>query len=496
MNSFVKSKFFLNEVFDMTWKFRSKQLWLSLLAAAACLILAASTFSQGIATGTISGTVTDPTSATVPGAKVTAVNTATNQEFVGETNDAGLVSLRSLPPGIYKVTVASKDFRTVVLEKVEVVVAQDSTLGTIKLELGQVGDTIQVEGGTPLIETGTSQVTTSFSTKEVADLPLSGSFDALALFIPGVADSGDNSFSNNNGASFSSNGLRGRSNNFQIDGQSNNDNSVAGPSIFLGNQDALDEVTVITNDFSVEYGRASGSVVNYVTKSGTNAFHGSGFDYFTGSHFDSHDNLELGTDTIPRYVENRFGGTIGGPIKHDKAWFFFSPYFDRQRSAGSPSTSGKNLTPTPAGLQQLAAAFPNNRAVAALTAIGPYAVAAGSPQPLATQTITVSNGTTNAPIEFAPVQRNVPALFNDREFTGRVDVQLTSKDRVSARYVFQQSIQTGATGRFAAGAWVDIPARDQQIALDWSRTFSNQFVNQARYSFSRAGFGFEGGSFP
>ncbi len=172
---------------------------------------------------------------------------------------------------------------------------------------------------------------------------------------------------------------------------------------------------MITNDFGVEYGHASGSVVNYVTKSGTNAFHGSGFDYFTGSHFDSHDNLELGTDTIPRYVENRFGGTIGGPIKHDKAWFFFSPYFDRQRSAGSPSTSGKNLTPTPAGLQQLAAAFPNNRAVAALTAIGPYAVAAGSPQPLATQTITVSNGTTNAPIEFAPVQRNVPALFNDRE---------------------------------------------------------------------------------
>jgi len=88
---------------------------------------------------------------------------------------------------------------------------------------------------------------------------LSGSFDALALFIPGVADSGDNSFSNSNGAAFSSNGLRGRSNNFQIDGQSNNDNSVAGPSIFLGNQDALEEVSVITNDFGVEYGRASGS---------------------------------------------------------------------------------------------------------------------------------------------------------------------------------------------------------------------------------------------
>src|ERR1700736_6416731 len=108
----------------------------------------------------------------------------------------------------------------------------------------------------------------------------------------------------------------------------------------------------------------------------------------------------------------------------------------------------------------------------------------------------VSGGVTSAPIDFAPVERNVPALFNDREFTGRVDVQLTSKDRVSARYIFQQNILTGATGRFAAGGWVDIPARDQQIALDWVHSFSNSLLNQARYSFSRAGFGFEGGSFP
>src|SRR6266699_1182044 len=117
-------------------KIDRKQLWSALFVGVFCLLLTSSGFSQGIATGSMSGTV------------------------------------------------------------------KDSTLGTIKLELGQVGDTIQVEGGTPLIETGTSQVTTSFSTKEVADLPLSGSFDALALFIPGVADSGDNSFSNNNGASF------------------------------------------------------------------------------------------------------------------------------------------------------------------------------------------------------------------------------------------------------------------------------------------------------
>jgi len=513
MNLFATANLFSLKASHVKWAGRPLQLSLWLLAGMACLLLAVPAFSQGIATGSIAGTVTDPTGAVILGATVKAVNTATNQEFSATTNDAGLVSLRSVPPGIYKVTVTTNNFRTVVIERVEVVVAQESSLGTIKLELGQVGDTIQVEAGASLVEATTSQVATSFSTKEVADLPLSGSFDALALNVPGVTYSGDNNFSNTNGAGISSNGLRGRSNNFQIDGQSNNDNSVAGPSIFLGNQDALEEVSVITNDFGVEYGRASGSVVNYVTKSGSNDIHGSGFEYYEGSFADSHANQEKNpvfgfcapvnpaagctpVSAVPNFVENKFGGSIGGPIKRDKAWFFFTPYFDRQRSAGSPSTS-TTLTPTPNGLTQLAAAFPGNPAVAVLNAIGPYAVKAGNPQVSGTPgPVTVSDGTTTAPIEFSPVTRSVPVVFNDREFTGRVDVQITSKDRVGARYIFQQSIQTGATGRFSAGAWVDIPARDQQIALDWTHTFSSTLLNQVRYSFSRAGFGFEGGSFP
>src|SRR6266850_438242 len=106
---------------------------------------------------------------------------------------------------------------------------------------------------------------------------------------------------------------------------------------------------------------------------------------------------------IPRFVENKFGGSFGGPIVHNKAWFFFTPYFDRQRASGSPSTSS-TLTPTPAGLTQLAAAFPGNPAVAALSAIGPYAVAAGNPRISGTPApIVVSDGTTSAPIEFAAV---------------------------------------------------------------------------------------------
>lgn len=471
---------------------------LQLVVLLALLFTAAFSMAQGIVSGSISGTVTDPSSAVVVGATVTAQNIATGGTLTAETNDTGYFTFRSVPPGTYKVTIAGKGFRTVEVPQVTVETSKDATLAAIKLELtSAAGETVEVVEAAPILETTTGQVTNTFTTQETADLPTGGGFDSLALYLPGVADTGSNTFSNSNGAGFSSNGLRGRSNNFQIDGQSNNDNSVGGPSIFLGNQDLLGEVSIITNDFGVEYGRASGTEVNYVTKSGTNQFHGSAFEYWTGSRWDS---LGHGESSISRYVENRPGFTIGGPVYRNKVWFFGSGYWDRVRSAGAPSFTNL-LMPTPNGLTQLAAAFPGNLGVAALNTIGPYAVKAGNPAVFGTlQTLTVTDGVTNAPIEFAGITRNVPSLFNDREFSGKVDFQVTNQDRLGTRYIFQQNIQTAAAvvspAAFAAGAWVDIPARDQQIALDWVRTFNSQMVNQLRYSFSRAGFGFEAGSFP
>ena len=409
-----------------------------LLALLTLLFAATFALAQGIATGSISGTVVDPSGAVVSGANVTATNVETNMVSSTQSNDSGYFTFRAVVPGTYKVAIEAKGFRKVQVSQVVVQVAKDSGVGSVKMELASAtGETVEVVEAAPILETTTAQVTNTFDAKATADLPTGGGFDSLALYLPGVADSGSNNFSNTNGAGISSNGLRGRSNNFQIDGQSNNDNSVAGPSIFLGNQDLLSEVSVITNDFSVEYGRASGSVVNYVTKTGTNQFHGSAFEYWTGSRWDSHDAQETSSDTIPRYVENRFGFTLGGPIYKNKAWFFGSGYWDRVRAAGSPSTSGSLLTPTPDGLTQLAAAFPGNLAVAALNAIGPYSVTAGNPRVLGTPgTLTVSDGVTQADIEFAEIERNVPSLFNDREFTGRGDVQITNKDRVGGRYIF------------------------------------------------------------
>jgi len=378
---------------------------LQLLALLTLLFAAAFAMAQGIVTGSISGTVEDAQGAVVTNAKVTAKEVATNRVYAADTSNGGVFNLRSIPPGTYMVTIEAPNFRKYENKGVLVNVGTDAGLGHVKMEVGSASETLTVEGGVaPLIETQTQQITATFDSRKAQDLPVGNTLDSLALFVPGIASAGDVSFSNNNGAEIAVNGQRARSNNYQLDGQANNDNSVGGPSIFFGNQDAIAELQVVTN-YSAEYGRNMGAVVNYVTKSGTNAFHGSAYELYNGSTFDSLRNESKSgfpvfsgpnglpwcqqgqnpaTDNcdktfVPRVVDNRFGGTVGGPIIKDKVWFFGSTHYQRQRFGASPSNSGGGILPTPAGLAQLQAAFAGNPAVAALTNIGPYAVKAGNP---------------------------------------------------------------------------------------------------------------------
>jgi outer membrane receptor protein involved in Fe transport len=494
------------------------------------LFLFASVFAlaQGIVTGSITGTVEDAQGAVVTNAKIAAKEVATNREYSADSSNSGIFRLPDLPPGTYIVTVTAPNFRKYENKGVVVAVGTDTGLGRIRMEVGSTSETVTVEGTVPLIETNTQQITANFDARKTEDLPVGNTLDSLALFVPGVATAGDASFSNNNGAEISVNGQRARSNNYQLDGQNNNDNSVGGPSIFFGNQDAIAELQIVTN-YSAEYGRNMGAVVNYVTKSGTNAFHGSAYEIFNGSTFDSLANqsksalfgwCQKGQTTgcsptfVPRVVDNRFGGTIGGPIIKDKVWFFGSTHYQRQRFGASPSNSGGLILPTPDGLAALQTAFPGNPAVAALGNIGPYAVKAGNPTftpvPFCSQNgnvppcspyDTVTDGTTTTAfdsVQFGTFQRFIPSLYNDYEGTGRVDVKVTDKDNFFGRYIFQQFLSTGVSGSngIAVGDFVDVPGRSQQIGLDWTRTWSLNFVNQLRFSFSRSGFGFEGGAFP
>jgi hypothetical protein len=490
-------------------------------------MLSALAFGQGISTGSISGTVQDVNKAVIPNATVKAVQQGTNATFTTQTDPQGYYSLKNLPVGSYTVTIEAAKFAKLQLAGIDVASGREIGLPVQTLQVGSAAEIVNVEAATPLIETTTAQVGGNFDTRAVSQLPnTGGGFDNLVLYVPGVGNTVSTNFSNRNGAGISSNGLRGRSNNFQIDGQSNNDNSVAGPSVFLSNPDVVSELQVVSNNFNAEYGRNTGTVVNYVLKSGTNNFHGSGYEFYTGNEFYSHANQEknpiLGfcpqgvaphtqiptasgkngctASDIPRDVNNRWGGTLGGPIIKNKAWFFAS--YQNTRERGSLTGTSSSLTPTPNGLARLQAEFPGNAAVAALAAQGPYAATVGNPHPAGNVVTGASTkglfnvtagGVTASDIEFANVQRSVPNPFDDTQVTGRGDWQISDKDKFFARYIWQHNVFGAGSGTISSGAYVAVPAKDQQIGLDYSRTWTNHFVQQLRFSYSRAAVVFAGG---
>src|SRR3954463_593842 len=411
--------------------------YLQIVAPVMLLLASTLTFGQGIVTGSISGTVLDPSGALVSSASVKATQAETNRVFTTESSKGGVIQLPSLPPGTYTVEVGGKGFQLFKAQGVRVEVGKDTSLGSVNLTIGNASESVTVEGAAPLIEATTDQISDNFDSKQIASVPLGNTYDSFVLFAPGVATAGSGAFSNNNGAELSINGQRARSNNYQLDGQNNNDNTIGGPSIFFGNQDSISELQVVTN-FDAEYGRNLGGVVNYITKNGTNSFHGTGYEFWQGNTFDSLQNQEksplLGfcaagqtpstgctPPVVPRFVQNQFGGTIGGSIKHDKVWFFASSNVQRNRAAGAPFASTPNFTSTANGIEQLQAAFPNNPAVGLLAQFGPQSVKIGNPTFTNTKLFPVSANGTTANIEMGTLTRFLAQPLNDYEATGRVD---------------------------------------------------------------------------
>ena len=501
----------------------SRAIWnaVLLLAVLSGPILASeNAVAQGITTGSIAGTIADQQGAVVPQAAITLVENESHATFKTVSGADGLFVFHDLPIGNYTLRVESGNFTSFTVNNIRVVAGATTQLGVQKLAVGTASQSVTVEATAPILEISQAQVSTTFDSVAIQSLPLNTNFDNLALLAPGVVQTHDAQFSNSNGVGISANGQRGRSNNFEIDGQDNNDNNVGGPQAFFGSADAISEIQIITNNFGAQYGRNIGSVVNYITKSGSNSFHGSGFEYYTGSWASALENGQKsplfgfctsGQDpattgctpiTVPRYVDNKFGGTLGGPILKDKLWFFWSTYWDRTREGGALATSEGAVTPTPNGLAQLQAAFPGNPAVASLVNQGPYGIKAGNPTPIASSVTTqvVTDGITSAPIEFAGVSRTVPALFNDGEQLGRLDWQPATKDRFFVRYYYQNNLTTGGLANgptaIAAGGYIDITGRTHSVGADWTHTFSPLWVNQLRYSYQQAVTGFEGGGVP
>ena len=507
-----------------------------LVVASTCFLsVSPAAYGQGITTGTINGTVVDSSGAAVPGAQITATNNDQGTKRLVTSGPSGSFSVYAVPIGQYTLSITAAGFANATVNAVEVNAGATSSVNDIKLALPTATAQVEVSGSTSgLLQTTDSQVTTTFSAEQIQNLPLNNGFDTIAETVPGVVSTHGDGFSNTNGDNYSVNGQSGRYNNSEIDGQSNNDNTIGGPQVFFANQDAIQEIQIISNNFSAQYGRNAGAVVNYITKSGSNTLHGSGFEYYQSQFLSSLENQQKSSvfgycgpgqspssgcaaAVLPRFVENRYGGTLGGPILKDKLFFFGSTFWDQVRVGAAPVSTLPYLSPTPDGIQQLQSAFPGSPAVAALSGYGPYSVAAGKPTinlaPSADscpsnstfangtclETITGANGV-SVVVPFAGVQRSIPDLFNDQENLGRLDFQPTSRDHLFVRYFYQNQFETGVgggeNGQIANGDFVNSIFSAHSVGADWTHTFSEHWVDQLRYSFQQSKGFFQGGSYP
>ncbi len=470
--------------------------------------------AQGIITGGITGNVVDQTGAVIPGAAISAVSESTGATLAAVSGADGSFAISDVPLGSYTVTIKASGFGPGQITHVHVVAGNATSLGKQALELGKQAQTVQVEAdAAELINTESAQVETTIDAEQLSTAPVAGALDNAALMVPGIVNT--HSFmSNTNGISYSVNGQRGRSNNSEIDGGTNNDTSIGGPSFFFDNQDAVQEVQVVSSSMGAQYGRNMGAVVNYITKNGTNKFHGSAFELYTGSWLSSLMQYQkdpnfggcAGTPgckiQAPKFVQNNWGGTLGGPILRDKLFFFGSTLWSHTYEGGVVLTSQGALFPDPAGLATLQSAFANNPAVAAMTLNGPYSSKAGNPQALSsTVTIPVTDGTTTANVEVAGYERTFPNTIFDQEHLGRIDYYLTSKDKFYLRYNYQNNpynpgfyLVSAATA--AAGGYPNVYPITHEVGGDWTHTFTPSLLNQLRYAFQQSSIGFYGGAIP
>ncbi len=308
------------------------------------LVFSALTLAQS---GSITGTVADSTGAVVPGAQVIARNVGSNTVRSTSSDAGGAYTLTDLAVGSYEITVTKDSFKTFHVTAVELTVAQTVTINA-KLEAGAVSEEVQVRGDkAPDVDLETSQVSNLVDSRKIEDLPLiTRDPYSLVLLSPGTIQT------NTGLGGFSVNGSRERNNNFLLDGTDNNDTSVpGGPSggVLSANPDSTEEFRVITSNFNAEYGRNTGAIVDVLTKSGTNKFHGDAYEFgrwnaFGGARdwFNPSDGPNGGPQNP--YVRNQFGYSIGGPIRKDKTFFFFNEEFDRFRTA----TTGTAIVPTAA----------------------------------------------------------------------------------------------------------------------------------------------------
>ncbi len=471
------------------------------LLGATSLALAPQYLEAQTVSGNITGNVADVSGAAIPNAKIVATNDATQVSANAAANEKGEFRFDNLPAGRYTITATAPGFSSFVLNGFQVELNRSSE-AKLTLPVASASQSVQVSAEAAVsIDTTTPTLAQTFTPKEVQDLPTAATGLGvlnLSLLSPGVSTSGGLGA----GTGPSVGGQRPRSNNFMIEGIDNNDKSVTGPLVQVPN-DAVGEFTLITNQFSPEFGHSAGGQFNTIVTSGTNSFHGRAYEYFQNRNLNAIDATTVrsftptGTGQFiapngstvsspfnPRFDNNRYGGQIGGPIKKDRLFFFTN--FERQTN-GQNSQYG-TCAPTAAGLATLAS-IPGLSATN-LAIIQKYvkpAPAAGSDTCGASSTTAYSGpgGTGTAfDIPIGTYGVSGAAFTNYTYSTNSVDYTISQRDNLRVRYIYNKE-DTQDTAAVLANFWTPIPYRYHLIAISEFHNFSPNLTNELRLGYNR-----------
>src|SRR6266850_5957026 len=415
----------------------------------ACLLLLMSNQLWASPTGSIMGFVKGPSGAVVPGVTITLTNTATGVQLTTITNESGAYQFTQIPPATYFLVAEAAGFRKASITSVLVEVDQ-ITRGDVTLEIGSVNEVIEVESVGTLLEADKSTLSSVVDTRTIANMPLNArQFLDLALLTPGVQPAGAGAV-----GGFAVAGARPQANNFQVDGISNMNTTNDVPLNNFRITDAVQEFAVQTSVALPEFGRGTGAQVNIVTKSGSNAFHGSAFEYFRNAHLDAADfftnKLGGSKGTLNR---NQFGSTLGGPIVTDRTFFFLSYE----------------------GLQQVAPQVNSTRV------------------PTAAERATVTDPISRRLLEFWPAPNatgslnyvgNVPSRASDNTGLVRIDHTFGKGDRLTGRWIEFQGATVAAGQTPLSGGQSDSPV-SRSFVLAETHAFKPTFLNEIRLGYSR-----------
>jgi hypothetical protein len=451
--------------------------------ACAALLLASTAFiiSGQSSRGTVTGLVSDSTKAIVSGATVELTNTSTKVVRSAATNDAGIYRFDAVDLGNYTIKVTGAGFKISEVAPFDVQSAKTTSIDA-QLEVGTVSSTVEVSSSSAQIQTEAPVRGGTISAVNMTNLPLASQNPvALALTLPGVS-SNRYSFGVN---TFSVNGSRGRSNNFLIDGTENNDISLGGQALQITNPDAVQEVAVQTGNYDAEYGRSGSAVVNTITKSGTNEFHGTARYLLESTVLDAPTNIEKTSPAVVQRghplpgTDQFFSGTVGGPIVKNKTFFFSSYQEERQ-----VSTSQTGLTTfSAAGRALLLGMYP--------TGTNPRADLLQS----ITAGVNANSQFANIPVNGQNIQVGTYQLsyankYRDRQLLERVDHSFGNNDQLALRYLLDSNANPTGGGVGFPGFNTGQTNETNSALITETHTFSAISTNELRVGYNRIDYSF------